>query len=140
MKDKLDQLMDAFNHALWEYWRGRGTPQAVDEARTALRDFLETPRPEVEPNEPCKHRVERRGYSRGYDMCWCDGCGKLLWCSDGVIPAGKEKNDDYGTWCAQRVVAWGCQSETDGGARCSRACGNCVMRVNAALSPLGRPE
>lgn len=47
MKDKLDQLMDAFNHALWEYWRGRGTPQAVDEARTALRDFLETPRPEA---------------------------------------------------------------------------------------------
>lgn len=97
-------------------------------------------RPEVVANEPCKHHVERRGYSRGYDMCWCDGCGKLLWASDGVIPADKEKNDDYGTWCAQRVAAWGCQSETDGSARCSRACGNCVMSVNAALSPLAHKE
>lgn len=97
----------------------------------------------------CRHKGKiNSGYDSGWDMTWCDDCGQITWCSDGIVSEKQSKRTDRQDWCKSHVLAFGCAKEARGGGLCQSWCGNGDCAVSLATpvpeagasGVLGEPE
>lgn len=61
----------------------------------------------------------------GNNQSWCDGCGVIVWESDGLsvgVPGADER--DRADWCQRNVTAYGCGRESRGDKKCEHWCGS----------------
>ncbi len=79
----------------------------------------------------CLHKGKiNRGYQGGYDLAWCDDCGVITWCSDGLISNEEARRSDRHKWCERRVTAFGCTREQRGEKLCLHWCGHSYCPVS----------
>lgn len=91
----------------------------------------------------CAHKGKtNRGYEAGYDLAWCDDCGVITWCSDGLLTKEQSSLNQRTTWCKRRVVAYGCRGKTENSGEnfCSVWCGQQLCPVSISAAPKDSPR
>lgn len=87
--DKFDQLLDHYNHAVIEYWKGRCPPTKIDEAKAALKAHCAPT--EATPRKPDGYAVvmdDKASAPRGY---WFVACYTDRWLADQVAEKTKSR-------------------------------------------------
>jgi hypothetical protein len=80
----------------------------------------------------CKHEKIISGYQDGYWLRWCDKCGLIVHCNDGLNPPG----NDFKNWAERRVAAFGCGKEARTGSKpCATWCGSTACAVTLRVTP-----
>lgn len=88
----------------------------------------------IEPTEKsniCAHDSVKTGCDSRYSLAWCNKCGQILHCDDGINDSDLHKQDRE-HWCKKRVLAFGCAKEAEGGKACSYWCGHhstCIVSI-----------